>query len=67
MDIVEAMLRLDRSVAERLRDPAERARYEAFRSRLERGDPGRCQRSSPVADGGTEGPATAVETSVWRA
>jgi hypothetical protein len=30
MDTVEAMLRLDRSVAERLRDPAERARYEAF-------------------------------------
>lgn len=30
MDTVEVTLRLDRSVAERLRDPAERARYEAF-------------------------------------
>jgi hypothetical protein len=30
MDTVEVTLRLDRSVAQRLRDPAERARYEAF-------------------------------------
>jgi len=30
MDTVEVTLRLDRSVAERLRDPGERARYEAF-------------------------------------
>ncbi len=30
MDTVEVTLRLDRSLAERLRDPGERARYEAF-------------------------------------
>ncbi len=30
MNTVEVTLRLDRSVAERLRDPGERARYEAF-------------------------------------
>jgi hypothetical protein len=30
MDTVEVTLRLERSVAERLRDPGERARYEAF-------------------------------------
>ena len=30
MDTVEVTLRLDRSLAERLRDPAERARYVAF-------------------------------------
>jgi hypothetical protein len=30
MDPVEVTLRLDRSLAERLRDPAERARYEGF-------------------------------------
>jgi hypothetical protein len=30
MDTVEVTLHLDRSVAERLRDPSERARYEAF-------------------------------------
>ncbi|MBV8574410.1 MAG: hypothetical protein JOZ58_05135 [Acetobacteraceae bacterium] len=29
MDTVDVTLRLDRSLAERLRDPAERARYEA--------------------------------------
>lgn len=30
MDTVEVTLRLDRSLAERLRDPGERGRYEAF-------------------------------------
>lgn len=30
MDTVEVTLRMDRSLAERLRDPGERARYEAF-------------------------------------
>jgi hypothetical protein len=30
MDTVEVTLRLDRPLAERLRDPGERARYEAF-------------------------------------
>jgi hypothetical protein len=30
MDTVEVTLHLDRSLAERLRDPGERARYEAF-------------------------------------
>jgi hypothetical protein len=30
MDTVEVTLRLDRSLAERLRNPEERARYEAF-------------------------------------
>ena len=30
MDTVEVTLRLNRSLAERLRDPGERARYEAF-------------------------------------
>ena len=30
MDTVEVTLRLDRSLAERLRDPRERTRYEAF-------------------------------------
>jgi hypothetical protein len=30
MDTVEVALHLDRPIAERLRDPAERARYEAF-------------------------------------
>jgi hypothetical protein len=30
MDTIEVTLRLERSVAERLRDPGERARYEAF-------------------------------------
>lgn len=30
MDTVEVTLNLERPIAERLRDPAERARYEAF-------------------------------------